>query len=152
MSDDRFLSRRRPRALVWALLALLLLAATYGLVVFGWASDWGHAAPEMGMWWTVAFFAWGMLPFVLMGIVVLSFDRRLRGEMPVVVAGVLAIVGITVWGMTSTVTSQSSTTGLIFVFGPPVLLLVVGLATGVAAGLHALRSRRQRPRSIFPAS
>jgi len=142
MSDMSFSERRRPRVLVWALLVLLLLAAAFVLVVFGRASDWGRAAPELSVWWTVAIFAWGMLPFVLMGIVVVSFDRRLRGAMPVVVAGVLAIVGMTVWGMTSTLTSQSSTAGLIFVFGPPLLLLVVGLATGAAAGLNALRARR----------
>ena len=142
MSDMTVSPGRRPRVLMWALLVLLLLAAGFVLVVFGWASDWGRAAPELSMWWTVAILAWGMLPFVLMGFVVVSFDRSLRGAMSVVVVGVLTIVGMTVWGMTSTLTSQSSTAGLIFVFGPPLLLLVVGLATGVAAGLNALRARR----------
>ena len=88
--------------------------------------------------------AWGMLPFVLMGIVVVIFDRKLRVAMPVVVAGVLVILGMTVWGMTSTLTSGSSTAGLIFVFGPPPLLLVVGLTTGAAAGFTALRTHRSR--------
>ncbi len=143
MSDMTFFSaRRRPRVLVWALLVLLLLAAAFVLVVFGWASDWGRAAPELSVWWTVGLFAWGMLPFVLMGIVVVSFDRKLRGAMPVVVVGVLVIVGMTVWGMTSTLTSQSSTAGLIFLSGPLPLLLVVGLATVAAAGFSALRVHR----------
>ena len=142
MSDSTFSERRRPRVLVWALLVLLLLAAAFVLVVLGWASDGGRAAPELSGWWTVAMFGWGMLPFVLMGIVAVHFDRRLRDAMPAVVAGVLVIVGMTVWGMTSTLISQSSTAGLIFLFGPLLLLLVVGLTTAAAAGLYALRARR----------
>ena len=142
MSDATVSERRRPRVLVWVLLVLLLLVAAFVLVVFGWASDWGRAAPELSVWWTVGLFAWGMLPFVLMGIILVHFDRRLRDAMPAVVAGVLVIVGMTVWGMTSTLISQSSTAGLIFLFGPLLLLLVVGLTTGAAAGLYALRLRR----------
>lgn len=142
MCDASFSEGRRPRALVWALLVLLLLAAAFVSVVFGWASDWGRAAPELSVWYVVGLFAWGMLPFVLMGIVVVSFDRRLRGAMPVVAAGVLVMVGVTVWGMTSTLISQSSTAGLIFLFLPLPLLLVVGLATGAAALFNAIRAGR----------
>ncbi len=47
MSATPFSEYRRPRFLAWALLALLFLAAAFVLVVFGLASDWGRAAPEL---------------------------------------------------------------------------------------------------------
>lgn len=142
MRDVASLQRRRPRALIWVLLVLLLLAAAFVLVVSGRASDWGRAAPELSVWWSVALVAWEMLPFIVMGLVVVTFDRGLSGAMPAVVVGVLAVVGLTVWGMTAVLTSESSTAALGFVFIPLSLLLVVGVSTGVAAGLHVLRARR----------
>lgn len=142
MPDLTSLQRHRPRGLMWVLLVLLLLAAAFVLVVSGRAGDWGRAAPELSVWWYVAIVAWEMLPFILIGIVVVKFDRGLSGAMPAVVVGVLAVVGLAVWGMMAFLTSESSTAALVFVFIPLYLLLVVGVSTGAAAGLHVLRARR----------
>lgn len=135
--------RPRPRGR-WLLLAVALLAVLTALVMLD-AGGWAEIFSSVGaVGSSIAFLLWAVAPFAGAGALVAVVPRHLARGRPVLVLGVAALAVLTVLALVSFLTSESSTSALLFLFLPAYQWLLVAVTTGVAALVHAFRDRRAR--------
>ena len=119
------------------------MGAVTTLVVSAHLTSWEPVTGSVGaVLFSVLFCGWALLPFAAAVAVGVSVRRHRRGGTPVALAGALLLLALTVAGLRSVLTSESSTAVLGLLFAPFVQGAVVGLTAVAAVGVAALRGRR----------
>lgn len=139
---------RPPGGVRWALLTLVALTAVFTVGTLLWASGYGRGRAVDGETWiVVAFVVWALLPFLVMGAVVVVAARRMRGGMVVTAVGVVALTVLTVVLLLQLFASESSTAALVFLGLPAYQLPLVAVTAAATVGLDAVLRRRRARRS-----
>jgi hypothetical protein len=136
---------RRPwqTVLSRALLVPVVLAAVFTVAVSVWAGGgWEDYRTAGDAGTTLLFLLWNLAPLAGMAVVLPLLDRWLRDGVVVLVVGVVALVGLTVWSLLDFAASDSSTAALVFLFLPLLQWSVVVSTALLAWALQlVLRSR-----------
>ncbi|HYP46005.1 MAG TPA: hypothetical protein VEQ66_12500 [Propionibacteriaceae bacterium] len=90
----------------------------------------------------VIIFGFCVLPAVALVVLIWLAAHRFPKGIPVVALGCLAFTAATVWAVTTIAVDESSTAAIGLLFLPPALGVLLLPFAGVAALVHALRSRR----------
>ena len=155
MSASVAARRLHPSVAAWVLLGVVALGAVATVAVMVWALTYGDE-PSAGLGddllmlvGGVLFVVWALVPFAAMAATVLFADfwaRGGRGVLVVLAVGVATLVAIAAAALADFVTSDSSTSALIFIFLPFYQLVVVAATAAAAFGLGALVGRHRRRR------
>ncbi len=129
-----------------ALVGLPVVGALVTLVVVAYLTSWELVTEDVGaVLFGLVFCGWALLPFAAAVVVGVCVHRSWPGAVAVALAGAVVLMALTVWGLWSVLTSQSSTAVLALLFAPFVQSAVVGLTMAVAVVVARLRRRGAPP-------
>ncbi|GAB3270381.1 hypothetical protein GCM10027586_20950 [Kineococcus gypseus] len=131
---------------VLALVGLPVVGALVTLVVVAYLTSWELVTEDVGaVLFGLVFCGWALLPFAAAVVVGVCVHRFWPGAVAVALAGDLLLVAVTVWGLWSMLSSQSSTAVLALLFAPFAQGAVAGLTMPAAVAVAKLRRRGAVP-------